>query len=530
MRNDYEEQPDELEQQQQQQQQPTLPLLYLPVELAEEISMYFERRDAAKLLRVSRSFYSLFLPRVWARLRTFTNIRDDEARRHMLEKYGHFVRIMDFTTTTMGLLAFNWLSFVKNAMYLHDIINFEITVELAEVLIKLIKQSKMLQTLCLSFGNCDTPVKFDELAAAINELKYLKCIKCEFATDYGTMSRGGEWKHAASFIDLLHPTKRSKLQLDMKMKFDTAVNEVDVQTLAPYIVEFNVYGDIFCTADLAGKFFGFTDNGGQPLVFPQLKELKMTSCCFNSQYPDVKRITASRLPQLQRLYFDTGSCNLLEVVDVKCNWQPEYSGYAHIIIPSQRWHCLVDLTIDIVSSSILMDIVGCNPQLKQLFVGSKYTHALVENDASKYNHDEFQLDTILDCLPHLKEFSIGRLNSRLVADPAAIPVTRRYNIEIFIGCQMSIAPSAAAYILQMPQLTNLSFIDCVFVSVDKTIQLLQSSTATCGVKRFQWYPIVWHQELALAVTEKMPRLERITLGNCPEEHFAVFEAKYELRT
>ncbi|KAI8869609.1 hypothetical protein GQ42DRAFT_26812 [Ramicandelaber brevisporus] len=360
MTNDYGEQPDELEQ-----QQPTLPLLYLPIELAEEISMYFERRDAAKLLRVSRSFHSLFLPRVWVDLRTFTAIEDDEVKQHLLEKYGRFVRIIDLTYYVTSLFEFDRLSSVKRATCLKDSIHEDTTAGEAEMLIKLIKQSKMLQKLEFRFSKYDTPVKLDELASAINGLEYLKRIKIEFTTVYGAKNTENEWRHAAGFVDLLHPSKRSKLRLEMV--FSTALNEAIVRTVSPYIVKLDAYGKGFCTTYLADAFFDIRDNDGQPLMFPQLKELEMTSCCFNRENYGIESIKASRFPQLQRLYFRTYSCDFErfgrpnEIEHEKRNWKPEYSSYAHIVVSSQRWQCLTFLHICIVSSSILMDIIDLNP-------------------------------------------------------------------------------------------------------------------------------------------------------------------------
>ncbi|KAI8869488.1 hypothetical protein GQ42DRAFT_179245 [Ramicandelaber brevisporus] len=270
----YYEQPGDL------QQQPTLPLLYLPIELAEEISLFFGGRDAAKLLRVSRSFHSLFLPRVWVDLDTFAAIKGDDMKRHMLEKYGHLVRSIDFTENIVSEFKFNWLPFVKRATHLKYSFDYETTTEETEMLMKLIEQSKMLRTLNLHFYDYNASVKFDKLAAAVNGLEYIKRI-----------------------------TYRDELNHD----------------------EHETY-----------------------------------------------------------------------------NWKPEYSGYVHAIIPCQRWQCLTDLRIGIVSSSILMDIVNLNPPLQRLAIRTEHSDAPVENDASKCNHDEFQLDTILDRLPHLVDFWIER--------------------------------------------------------------------------------------------------------------------------
>ncbi|KAI8867584.1 hypothetical protein GQ42DRAFT_157793 [Ramicandelaber brevisporus] len=469
MRND-EEQINELE------QRSTLPLVYLPVELAEETSLYFQGRDAAKLLRVSRSFYSLFLPRIWADLHTFTVIGDDEAKRHMLEKYGHFVRSMDFTSYRTDWLKLDWLPYVKHAMNLKVGISFEGTAEEAEMLMKSIKQFEMLRTLDLHVDDYYTVLKIDNLAAAVNELEYLESITCEFRTEY-TRVRGSGWKRAANFVDMLHPSKRSKLKL--KMRVDTLYNEVDVRALAPYFVKLEIYEYMLCNTYLSHEFFGINDIDGRPLVFPHLKQLEMTSCCFKSEGYTVESITASRFPQLQHLHFNSDSCDFEtfgrpnENEHEKYNWKPEYSGYSHIIVPSQRWHCLTRLCIGIVSSSILMNIIDLHPQLQQLIVGSIISTVPIENDASKYNHDAFQLDAILDRLPHLVYFWIKRLNSRVVVNPAAVPATRRSKIDITIGCQMSITPSAVVYIMQMPRLKKASFIDCAFVDMDETINLLQ---------------------------------------------------------
>ncbi|KAI8870808.1 hypothetical protein GQ42DRAFT_162439 [Ramicandelaber brevisporus] len=528
MTNDGKQQPDEPEQQQ---QQPTLPLLYLPVELAEEISLFFEGRDAAKLLGVSRSFHSLFLPRVWVELSTFINIRGSKARRHMLEKYGHFVRSINFVDDIVSEFKFDWLPFVKHATHLKVSIDYETTTDMAEMLMKLIKQSKMLQKLNLQFCKYNTPVKFDKLAAAINRLECLERTNCYFGHDSGADVIGGEWRRAAGFVDLLYPSKRSKLRL--KINLNTTSNEVIVRELAPYIVKLRANGHYVCTAQLAHELFGIRGNDGQHLVFPQLKVLEMTSCCFNREDYSVESIAASRIPQLKQIDFGTGSCALPDRNDRRINlhetynWKPEYSGYAHIIVPSQRWHCLTVLTIGTVSSSILMDIIDLNPQLQRLTIGLEHSDVPNKNDASRYNHDVFQLDTIMNRLPQLVYFWIGRLNSRVVVNPAAIPLKRRYYIEINIGCQMSIAPSAAAYILQMPQLTELNFNECIFVDIDETIQLLQSSAAMCGITWFDWKQIVWNQDLALAVTEKMPHLERFIARKCPKKHRSAFEAKYQ---
>ncbi|KAI8871802.1 hypothetical protein GQ42DRAFT_161788 [Ramicandelaber brevisporus] len=530
MTSDGKQQPDELEQQQQ--QRSTLPLVYLPIELAEEISSYFDEWSAVNVLRVNSSFYNLFLPRMWLYLGAFTVFKDDETKQHMIEKYGHLVRIIDLIDDVVKRFKINWLPFVKRATHLRADIRYDTTDEKAQMLMKLIRQNKMLQKLEFRFSKYDTPVKLDELAAAINGLEYLEGITCDFWFYFYAEDIGEEWKQAARFIDFLHPSKRSKLKLNMWI--NTVFNVMDVQALAPYIVKLETYGNRTCRAYLADKFFGIRGNDGQPLVFPQLKELSMTSCCFNIEGYGVKSVSASQFPRLKEIDLNTDSCSLLGHMDPKwnihetCNWKPEYSGYAHVIMPSKKWQCLTDLTIGIVSSSILMNIIDLNPQLQRLKVGSDYLYVPKENDASKYNHDEFQLDAILDRLPHLVGFLIGRLNSRVAADPAAIPLKRRHSIDIIIGCQMSISPSAAAYILQMPWLINLSFIECVFTDVDETIQLLQSSAATCGVKWFRWNPIEWDQELALTVTEKMPRLKQFIARKCPEEHRAVFEAKYRL--
>ncbi|KAI8871594.1 hypothetical protein GQ42DRAFT_92645 [Ramicandelaber brevisporus] len=478
MRNDHE-QTDELEQ-----QQPTLPLLYLPVELAEEISLYFEGRAAAKLLRVSRAFHSLFLPRVWVDLVTFAIVGDDEAKRHMLEKYGHFARRVDISSYITSEFDFDWLPFVKHVAYLSAYINYEITAEEAELLMESVKHLKMLRTLDLSFDEYNTGVKFDELVAAINELKYLKRITCEFGAEYGGRYTGGEWKRAAGFVDLLHPSKRSKLRF--KMNLNTVLNDMDVRALAPYTVELVGRGSIVCNTYLAHEFFSIRDNDGQPLVFPQLKVLFMTSCCFKSEGYDVKSITASRFPQLQYLHFRTHSCGLLARGErnrnehEKYNWKPDYSGYSHIIIPSQRWQYLTSLCIGIVSSSILMDIIGLHPQLQRLRIESEYSNVPKEDDPSKYNHDEFQLDTILDRLPRLEYFSIERLNSRIIVNPAATPLKHQNSICITIGRYMSMTPSAVVYIMQMPRLKNVLFYECVFVDMDETIRLLQGNA-----KKFQ---------------------------------------------
>ncbi|KAI8868518.1 hypothetical protein GQ42DRAFT_40162 [Ramicandelaber brevisporus] len=67
------------------------------------------------------------------------------------------------------------------------------------------------------------------------------------------------------------------------------------------------------------------------------------------------------------------------------------------------------------------------------------------------------------------------------------------------------------------------------MDIDETIQLLQNSAATCGVKRFQWYPVEWNQDLALAIANKMTQLKWFTGSGCPKEHRAIFEAKCVFR-
>ncbi|KAI8873457.1 hypothetical protein GQ42DRAFT_30096 [Ramicandelaber brevisporus] len=527
--NDEHEQRDEL--QQQQLQWPTLPLLYLPIELAEETSLYFGGRTAARLLRVSRSFHSLFLPRVWVELRTFAGIRDTGVKRHMLEKYGHLVRIVNLTYYKADWFNFDWLPFVKHAVHLNTKNYCKSTAEIAEILIKLIMQSEMLRTLNLRLDKYEPRLKLDELAAAINGLNYLECIICDFGVQSNPEEEKSEWRRVASFVDLLHPSKKSKLRLNMKL--NTVVNAMDVRALAPYIVELRKYGDVVCTTGLAHELFSVRDSNRQQLVFPQLKVLLMGTCCFSLEHYDVKSITTNQLPQLERIYLRFGSFDVLDRGESNENehevhyWKSEHSSLAHIIVPSQRWQYVTELTIGYIPSSILMDTISLCPQLRRLNTRVGISEVPAENDASRYNHDEVQLDAILDRLPYLVNFTIGGGHSRLVADPAAIPAKRRYDIDITIAfaSHMSIAPSAAVYILQMPQLTELIFNDGVFVDVDETIRLLRGSAGTCGVKEFHWHSTVWNQDLALAVTEKMPRLERFVGRNCPEDYRDAFNVK-----
>ncbi|KAI8874401.1 hypothetical protein GQ42DRAFT_175806 [Ramicandelaber brevisporus] len=95
----------------------TLPLLYLPYELAEETSLYFEPKEAARVLSVNRSFYNLFIPRAWHDLQYCCKYGDRKNLEEWFKKYGQYVRVVKPLRPAISQLGaiVDWIPFVNRA-------------------------------------------------------------------------------------------------------------------------------------------------------------------------------------------------------------------------------------------------------------------------------------------------------------------------------------------------------------------------------------------------------------------------------
>ncbi|KAI8869303.1 hypothetical protein GQ42DRAFT_156323 [Ramicandelaber brevisporus] len=111
--------------QQLQHERSTLPLVHLPYELAEETSLYFKPKEAARVLSVSRSFYNLLIPRVCYELESCCRYRALSDFEEWFKTYGQYVRLVDPLLPEIRHIAANldWLPFVNKATYLRSFLH-----------------------------------------------------------------------------------------------------------------------------------------------------------------------------------------------------------------------------------------------------------------------------------------------------------------------------------------------------------------------------------------------------------------------
>ncbi|KAI8865869.1 hypothetical protein GQ42DRAFT_85712 [Ramicandelaber brevisporus] len=105
--------------------------------------------------------------------------------------------------------------------------------------------------------------------------------------------------------------------------------------------------------------------------------------------------------------------------------------------------------------------------------------------------------------------------------------TENHNIRFKIGNRLFLTPSAAVYLVQVPQLEYLKVCETTCVDIDETIRLLNGCAKSESIRHFTWSPIEWHHELALAMVMKMPNLDQFSARRCPEKYRAAFEQKYK---
>ncbi|KAI8868203.1 hypothetical protein GQ42DRAFT_46075 [Ramicandelaber brevisporus] len=525
--------------QQLQSEQSTLPLLYLPHELAEETSLYFQPKEAARILSVSRSFYNLFIHRVWYDLESCYRYGDRDNFEQWFKKYGQYVRLIDPLLPDIRLLepAVDWLKYVSRATKLAAIIRPYTRPDSINKLIKCLQQIKTLRIVSLRLSdNTKALVEMVEIAKAINELVFISCINIR-CLDYKTMPNHGQWMRIIEFVEALFPSKRSKLELQLNI--DSSITAQQVKALAPYLT--NIYAINRREICMTKVFQGIFGSDDAALTFPRLGSIRVISCCLQPQVYVFNDVAPVRFPRLHTLHLIQEPCvsskNNHEQIGASIDgfiWKPEFSNYAHVAIPSYHWPNLVYLNIGVISSERLMNIIRLHPQLQCLTISPSLEPAEQGTQNStvfyvdNFSYDVFKIDEILEQLPRLRIFRIDKLHAVVDADFGSIPLERRHKIEIHIRDRMAVTPAAIKYLLQMQQLNTLWIYKSIFVDIDATIECLRASKAISGVRSFDWQPIDWNQELLLAMTAKMPNLARLSTRECPDEYRAIFEEeKYE---
>ncbi|KAI8869304.1 hypothetical protein GQ42DRAFT_30406 [Ramicandelaber brevisporus] len=521
----------------------TLPLVHLPYELAEETSLYFEPMEAARVLSVNRAFYSLFIPRVWYDLESCYQYGDKSNFEKWFKKYGQYVRLVDPLLSDVIYMepAIDWIPFVNKATRLSASLYTDSPLNEVSMVLQCLREIKSLRIVYLRVdGIPTTGMEVVELARAFNELEVIYCIDILFQDD--TVSNSREyWVKIIEFVEALHPSKRAKLKLTMN--FDNSVTTQHVRALAPYLVELNVVANRFQpstineTRNILGGNSVSAVGVDTGYGFPRLEKLVMEFCRLHQRFYDFKDVTPARIPRLRQLSFVPRPCNPDDyeqesASDVGQIWKPKFSNYAHVVVPSHHWPNLVHLHIGVISSERLMNIINLNPQLQDLTInpgmllGEKSTQNSAMFSVENFSHDVFKIDEILDQLPRLRIFTIAKLHAVVDAGLGSTPLERHRGITVEIGSQMAVTPVAIKHVLQMQQLTGLTFHQFVFTDVDKTINILRDCDGSCGVRWFSWHPIDWNQELALAMTAKMPKLDFVSVQSIPKMYRAYFKDRY----
>ncbi|KAI8868496.1 hypothetical protein GQ42DRAFT_170801 [Ramicandelaber brevisporus] len=458
-----------------------------------------------------------------------------------LQKYGHYVRLVKPLLSVIRHLEaeVDWLKYVNRATRLTAFL-YSNSPDNVGRLTKYLQQIKTLRIIDLVFDSCHESLPgMVEIAKAINELELISHIRVQLP-DNIKMTILAQWTNVIEFVETLHSSKQSKLVLEIN--FDDSVTAQQVRTLAPYLAKLYAVDNRFTSdttyrnRDIISDDFASAAGTGTEYALPRLEYIMMEICCLHPQFYDFKDVTPTCAPRLCCVSYSARRCTScrLEQINIYDNgliWKSEFNSFAHVVVPSHHWPNLVHLRIGTISSERLMNIIGLNPQLQYLTINpgmdpDKYTiwdREIFTTD--NFNHDVFKIDKILEKLPHLRTLTIAKLYAAIDAELGSIPPKRHRDITVEIGSQMAATPAAINYLLQMQQLTELQFHQFAFTDVDETIKLLRDSAGSCGARSFTWHPIEWNQELALAMTAKMPKLAKFSTKQCPENYRAVFKEK-----
>ncbi|KAI8871472.1 hypothetical protein GQ42DRAFT_177845 [Ramicandelaber brevisporus] len=302
-------------------------LFGLPLDLLELLTLYFEGKEAVKLLTVSSNFHEIFARSVWHTITVNTIRVPEPTRSSVFARYGHLVRSINlFNKLNSEFHLHNWAQLFPNTTSMV----FEITPRMEDgdkqMLMDTIASLHGLRSLKIQMKINPLPFDLERLATVlvVRQRDPSKQSLRELIMFFGLKEDREEqdddaeeisWFRLSSFVQALSPLRPLiKLQIDMRGYPDLAApTPVQMAILRPHLSGIPAFSEIEaqdgCTALRNRQLFSPSGTRDDPLVFGQLDTLRLRVCCASSHLFDYSDFTQAKFPVMDSMVITGNECS-----------------------------------------------------------------------------------------------------------------------------------------------------------------------------------------------------------------------------
>ncbi|KAI8872465.1 hypothetical protein GQ42DRAFT_161309 [Ramicandelaber brevisporus] len=501
-------------------------LFDLPLDLLELLTLYFEEKEAVKLLTVSSNFHEIFARSVWRTITINTVCVAEPVRSSAYARYGHLVRSIDLAYNESEFDPHDWAQLFPNTTSMAFDIPIWMEDDDKQMFMDAIASLHGLRSLKIQMEISTPPFDLDILARVMmarhhdsskQRLREVTILFINNDDDDDDEEQEKLWTNLRSFVQTLSPLRPSiSLQIDMSRYYCTNVpNPVQMETLRPYLTALpdlsivaNEYG---CMALHNQQVLSPSGTCDDPLVFGRLRTLTIDVCCASRILFDYSDFTPAKFPAIE----------WMEITERPCRHQTEEdAGSAIQVLLTQEWPELKDVRIHGSARllfSALEKMAKLNPQLTDLAI-EVYRNTVGTDGV-------LMLERVAGQLPRLTSFSL-RGESSILIDSSWLQTANLVNIrssklESIAISKTILTPRLFEVLLALPNLCSMSFNKCIliepklFKSVFKKHQQTAKEGATVGISSLTISiprdNISWPTELVFELIACLPHLKSCTI-------------------
>ncbi|KAI8873434.1 hypothetical protein GQ42DRAFT_152782 [Ramicandelaber brevisporus] len=394
-------------------------LFDLPLDLLELLTLYFEGKEAVKLLTLSSNFHEIFARSVWRIIGRRVIDVAEPIRSSAYARYGHLVDM----ETNRPPFDLETLATVLVARHRDPS-----------------KQS--LRELTIVFGAAD---------------------------DEEEEEQDNPWTELSAFVQTLSPLRPSiKLHIKVNRNYSNVVIPTPTQMniLGPHLTNLpdidSVEDEYGCVALHNRKLFSPSGTRDDPLVFGQPRTLDINVCCASPLMYDYSDFTPLKFPVMDTMTINENSCR---------HQTEEGAKPAIQTLLLQEWPVLKELKVYFgkLTFGTLDVLIEFNPQLTTLIMGIRCN----SNDTDGV----FMFERVAGRLPHLTAFDLsGDLSISVDSDwlqgacLADIHSSKLTSVSI---SKTMLKPRFFEVLLALPNLQDVSFWECVLIEPELVMDIFE---------------------------------------------------------
>ncbi|KAI8868642.1 hypothetical protein GQ42DRAFT_38420 [Ramicandelaber brevisporus] len=502
-------------------------LFDLPLDLLEFLTLYFEGKEAVKLLTVSSDFHDIFARSVWRTIGYGTIRVAEPTRSRAFARYGHLVRSIDlFCKLHLDFDSHNWAQLFPNATSMR----FDILPDMKDcdkqAFMDAIAGLHGLRSLEIQMDTNTPPFDLETLTKVVvaRHRDPSKQSLQELTMFFGIRSEEEEedddddddveevsWNDLCPIVQILSPLRPPiKLQIDTCRCPDVAApTPAQMETLRPYLASLPTFEKVEdehgCKALRNRQIFSPVGTRNDPLVYDRLNTLLINICCTVPHLFDYSDFTPAKFPVMKSM----------EITEKPCRHQTAEGAVSAIpTLILQKWPKLKDLSVHSeLTLSTLDTLIELNPLLTRL--NTRLCHNTNDSDCV------FMLEHVTGHLPHITTLTL-RCDFPILMDSDWLHASSLVDIHSSKLTYVSISrfrltPRLFEVLLALPNLRDVAFWGCVLAEPELIMDIFKKQrqtdkeNAAVGVRRLAISAPMnnnnWSAELVLEMIASLPHLE-----------------------